>query len=202
MLKLSAVSIDFKSGDLDLRVKALELKKSNLKELFSASSEIIFLGTCNRVEIYSFGNVTSQDLLLKWIEACKLTEDESKQFRLFQGTEVVEHLFRVAASLESMVVGEAQILGQVKSCYEEASRMGTVGPVLHKLFQRTLRIAKRIRSETDVGRFPVSVPSIAVRLAEKVVGTMTDRVVLVVGLGEMGRLAAEYFSSTQPRELL
>ncbi len=201
-MKLLAVGLDFRSGDLDLRVKMLNLKKENLRLLYSEASELLFLGTCNRVELYCCGNLTAEEVLGRWARVCGIESELLPRFFVYEDLEVLKHLFRVTSSLESMVVGESQILGQVKQSYEEAARMGTVGAGLHKIFQRALRIAKKVRTETDVGRFPVSIPSIAVRLAEKVVGVMTSRRVFIAGLGEMGRLAAEYFASIGPCEIL
>jgi glutamyl-tRNA reductase len=103
--------------------------------------------------------------------------------------DAVRHMFRVSSSLDSMVLGEAQILGQVKDCYERARDLGLVDKHLHHLFQFAFRTAKRIRSDTHVGAGAVSVSSVAVRLAEQVLGDLKDRSVLVMGSGQMAELA-------------
>jgi glutamyl-tRNA reductase len=107
-------------------------------------------------------------------------------------SEAVLHAFRVAASLDSMVVGEPQILGQVKDAFAIAQACQTVGPALHRLWTKAFAIAKRVRSETDVARFAVSIPFAAVELAKKIFGGLEGRSVLLIGAGEMGELASRH----------
>ncbi|MFY9554793.1 MAG: glutamyl-tRNA reductase [Blastocatellia bacterium] len=102
----------------------------------------------------------------------------------------IKHLFRVASSLDSMVIGESQILGQVKEAYQHAIDAGTIGRVLSQLMHRTLSVAKLVRTETGIAHNPVSVSSVAVELAQKIFGELSDKTVLLVGAGEMGELAA------------
>jgi glutamyl-tRNA reductase len=103
--------------------------------------------------------------------------------------------------MESMVVGETQITGQIKRAYETASQKAWVGHNLHRCFQRAFKVAKRVRSETEVGRLAVSIPSIGVKLAEKVLGNLSSKTVAVLGLGEIGRIAAEHFQSLSPQKM-
>lgn len=105
-------------------------------------------------------------------------------------TDAIKHIFRVASSLDSMVIGESQILGQVKEAYQQAVEAGTVGRILSQLMHRTLNVAKRIRTETGISQNPVSISSVAVELARKIFGELSDKTVLLVGAGEMGELAA------------
>ena len=105
-------------------------------------------------------------------------------------TDAVKHLFRVASSLDSMVIGESQILGQVKEAYQQAVQAGTIGRILSQLMHRTLNVAKRVRTETGISQSPVSISSVAVELARKIFGDLVDKTVLLVGAGEMGEQAA------------
>ena len=105
-------------------------------------------------------------------------------------TDAVKHLFRVASSLDSMVIGESQILGQVKEAYQQAVQAGTIGRILSQLMHRTLNVAKRVRTETGISQSPVSISSVAVELARKIFGDLVDKTVLLVGAGELGEQAA------------
>ncbi len=196
--RLSIVGLDFQEASLDMRVKGLQTLIDLRSSILPSVAEFVEISTCNRVEIVSFDAGDSQRIINAWSDLVGSKE----AFVCYQDFDAVRHLFRVASSLESMVVGETQIIGQVKAAYERASESRSAGTILHRLFQRAFRVAKKIRSETEVGRFPVSIPSIAVKLAEKVVGDLSRKTVAVVGLGDMGRLAAEYFGSLQPQRLL
>src|ERR1035441_9194493 len=110
----------------------------------------------------------------------------------FREKDAVRHLFRVASSLDSMVVGEAQILGQVKEAYATARAVGAVRGQLDQLFSRAFAVAKRVRSETAVGSSSVSVASVAVELAKKIFGTLEGKTVFIVGAGKMSELAARH----------
>src|SRR6185437_1015238 len=102
----------------------------------------------------------------------------------YEGCDCAQHLFRVASGLDSMVVGETEILGQAKKAYAAARESGTAGPYLHRLFQRAFRVAKQVRSSTEITRGAVSVGSVAVDLAQKIFGKLSGRKVLIVGAGE------------------
>src|SRR5262249_8021441 len=106
--------------------------------------------------------------------------------------EAVRHAFRVATSLDSMVVGEPQILGQVKDAFALAQSAGTVGPILHSLMSQALAVAQRLRSEREVGRLGVSIPFAAVELARKIFGSLEGKSVLLIGAGEMAEVAARH----------
>lgn len=153
--------------------------------------EGLLLVTCNRTELYAVGaDAEATQAALKRVlcdhdrvAAATLWEQGYR----FGGATAIRHLFRVAASLDAMVVGESQILGQVKAAYRAACAVGTVGPLLHRVVQQALACAKRVRQTTEIGQRPVSVASIAVALAEQIVGEIPERKALVVGLGEMGQ---------------
>jgi glutamyl-tRNA reductase len=164
-----------------------------------AATEALFLSTCNRVEFYLLADDPEAALdrvrrLLQ--ERHRLKDAEiAKYFCRRDGVEAFRHLFRVAGSLDSMVVGEAQILGQVKDAYQAAVEANTAGPLLNGAFQRAFASAKRIRSQTDIARLPVSVSSVAVDLALKIFSRLEEHRALVLGAGEMSESAARHLVS-------
>jgi len=157
--------------------------------------EYYLLSTCNRVEIlFTCQNVErARTQVLEQLFAGALTQAELDQ-HIYQhlDEQAVEHLFLVAASLDSMIVGEAQILGQLKEAYRHASRKGCSGFVLNKLLHKSFSVAKRVRTETRIGASAVSISYAAVELARKIFGDLTGKKVMLVGAGEMAELAAEH----------
>src|ERR1044071_5721520 len=157
--------------------------------------EGLIVSTCNRVELLA-ASTAGADRGMNRLEefVCEFHQLPPNKLNghLYRhaDADAVKHLFRVASSLDSMVVGESQILGQVKEAYQHAVEAGTVGRVLSQLMHRTLSVAKRIRTETAVAHNPVSVSSVAVELARKIFQDLKDKTVLLVGAGEMGELAA------------
>jgi glutamyl-tRNA reductase len=158
-------------------------------------AEAMLLSTCNRVEVYGRGQDGVDAQALDWF--CGLgggparPEFEASVYRL-TGAAAIRHAFRVAASLESMVIGEPQILGQVKDAYQVAEETGTLGSTLNALRNRSLAAAKRARTETGIGRNAVSVSYVAVELARKIFGELKDKNILLVGAGKMSELAARH----------
>ena len=160
--------------------------------------EALLVSTCNRLEIFAIAETraAAQDLLETFgpvaapHAVCRFEE------------EALRHLFRVTASLDSMVVGEAQILGQVKDAALQAQRAGALGPELSQALARATTAAKRVRTETEIARGAVSVSSVAVQLAHKLLGNLEGRSVLLLGAGEMAQLAARELRSAGARELL
>lgn len=160
-----------------------------------ALDEALIVSTCNRVELIAStpaGPEQGMDSLAEFLSNYHKLLPGSLNGHLYRHCDAgaIKHLFRVAASLDSMVVGESQILGQVKEAYQHAVSAGTIGRVLSQLMHRTLSVAKRVRTETGVAQNPVSVSSVAVELARKIFEDLTDKTVLLVGAGEMGELAA------------
>jgi glutamyl-tRNA reductase len=158
-------------------------------------AEAMILSTCNRVELYGReGGASVGDTLAAFLwrfHGRAAAEIEPFVYRL-DGEQAVRHAFRVAASLDSMVLGEPQILGQVKEAYQSAEEAGTLGATLNALRNRSLAAAKRARSETGIGHNAVSVSYVAVELARKIFGELKDRHVLLVGAGKMSELAARH----------
>ena len=150
-------------------------------------AEALLLTTCNRVEVYgaSEKRVSTDEIarcLAREIE--KDAHQYAPAFYRYEDEKCVQHLFRVASGLDSMVVGESEILGQAKKAYEAARSSQTAGPYLHRLFQRAFRVAKQVRTHTDITRGAVSVGSVAVELAQRIFGKLSECKVLVLGAGE------------------
>lgn len=167
---------------------------ASLKSL-SGVEEVLYLATCNRVELVV--SVADEEQALKDLKDFLarnggLTEAQAKEcFYTYHGEEAVRHLFRVAASLDSMVMGEAQILGQVKDAYREALEKYATGVVLNRLMHCAFRAAKRVRSETGIAANPVSVSHAAVDLAKKIFGSLDGKKILLIGAGEMAELTGQ-----------
>jgi glutamyl-tRNA reductase len=165
-----------------------------LKEI-SGLREYYLLSTCNRVELLLVADRQSdiEDKISRFLFAGRIPHETARQYLyLLKGQEAVRHLFMVAASLDSMVVGEAQILGQLKEAYRYAARFGCTGPLLNKLLHKSFSVAKRVRTETAIGSSAVSISYAAVQLAKKIFGNLSNKKVLLIGAGEMAELAAEH----------
>jgi glutamyl-tRNA reductase len=158
--------------------------------------EALVLSTCNRVEIYGSSQrpVATKEV---WsaLGQSQVQLEETDVFYRYDGEACARHLFRVVAGLDSMVIGETEIFGQAKKAYETARTAGSAGPILHRLFQRAFRVAKEVRSSTDITRGAVSVGSVAVELAGRIFGDLRQRSVLVLGAGEMSERTARALSS-------
>ena len=157
--------------------------------------ESVLLTTCNRVEFYvvAEGDLADvQSRLIETISGMSAMDRASLEANSYtcQGDEAIRHLFRVAAGLDSMVLGESQILHQVKRSKEAAEDAGTIGSLLHRLFRRAIRLGKRARTETGINRHPVSMASIGVDCAERHLGTLAGKRALLVGAGKIASLAA------------
>lgn len=160
-------------------------------------SEAVIVSTCNRVEIVaasSFESETSLQKVCRFLHEFHHLPGLVYREHLYTHADklAVRHLFRVAASLDSMVLGESQVLGQVKTAYSKAQEVGTVGRVLNQLLNRTFNVAKRIRTETEIGSATTSVSSVAIELTKKIFDRLDNKRVLLVGAGEMTELAARY----------
>ncbi len=162
------------------------------------SCEIVLLSTCNRVELYATASddveLDRDDVAAFLAEQHHLRPDEVVDQMIYRvGSDAVTHLFTVAASLDSMVVGEAQILSQVKQAYDLACNSGSAGPLTHSVFQAANRAAKRVQQETSIHRRRVSVPSVAVgEVASEVFDTLSNKRVVLCGAGEMGEESLRY----------
>jgi glutamyl-tRNA reductase len=158
-------------------------------------AEALVLATCNRVEVYgaSEKRVSTDEIaqcLLQNGEVSDRGRNRALPFYRYEAEKCVQHLFRVASGLDSMVVGETEILGQTKRAYQSARTSGAVGPCLNRLFQRAFRVAKQVRTHTEITRGSVSVGSVAVDLAQKIFGELGNCRVLVLGAGETSERTA------------
>src|SRR6266705_1528155 len=156
-------------------------------------AEALLLTTCNRVEVYAVSDRrVSTDAIVRCLirKANSDPHQYAPPFYRYEANKCAHHLFRVASGLDSMVVGESEILGQAKKAYESARESGAVGPYLHRLFQRAFRVAKQVRTHTEIARGAVSVGSVAVDLAQRIFGKLTDCKVLVLGAGETSERTA------------
>ncbi|RMH42348.1 MAG: glutamyl-tRNA reductase [Gammaproteobacteria bacterium] len=165
--------------------------------------EAAILSTCNRTEIYVSGRLSSSWLLADWLEQFHGLSAGTLRGRLYchEGQQMVEHLYAVAAGLDSMVLGEPQILGQVKQAYQQAREVGAIGQILERLFQQTFAVAKKIRSETEIGASAVSVAYAAVSLAKQIFGALDETSALLVGAGETIELVAKHLATGGCRRL-
>jgi glutamyl-tRNA reductase len=159
--------------------------------------EAVILSTCNRVEFITCqepGHIGADLSLLRFLHEYFAIPADTVEPHLyeFRDREAIRHLFRVASSLDSMVVGEPQILGQVKESYTIAREVGAVANTLEPLLQRAFSVAKRVRTETQIGSSSVSIASVAVDLARKIFGSLQGKTVLLVGAGKMSELAARH----------
>lgn len=164
-------------------------------------SSLVVLSTCNRFECVTLAEDAGVSLKAHLIHATGGLLKES-DLRVYSGREAITHLFRVTSSLDSMIVGESQILGQVKSAYRTAIQADSVDKILHHLFQYSFRVAKTIRSETAVAEKGVSVSYVAVKLAEQIFDGLTGRKVLLIGSGEMAELALLHLRAYGCQEIL
>ena len=172
------------------------------------TTEAVLLSTCNRVELYAAAEdpdaPLSPNALAQHLADFHNVplEELSGQLVTLQHEDVVRHLFRVAASLDSMVVGESQILSQVKQAYELARQIGSTGPVTHGFFQAALRVARRVASETALHHHRVSIPSVAIAdFAARIFERFDDKQVLVIGAGEMAGETLQYLASAGARHI-
>jgi glutamyl-tRNA reductase len=161
-------------------------------------TEFLILETCNRVEIYGSAELSvPTDEILRCLKTHGGADgiENAEAFYRYDGEACAKHLFRVVAGLDSMVIGETEVLGQVKKAYASARESQGAGPLLHRLFQRAFRVAKQVRSNTDITRGAVSVGSVAVDLAVKIFGDLRKCSVLVLGAGENSERTARALSS-------
>jgi glutamyl-tRNA reductase len=200
-MALFAAGLSHKNAPVALR-EQLALDEDKLRELLRDAvaagtlREAVIVSTCNRVELYGVADAPGTARSAAFGRLCRHrgVDPATVEPLLYTHEEedAVRHAFRVAASLDSMMIGEPQILGQVKDAFALAQACETVGPALHTLFTQAFAVAKRVRTETEIARHAVSVSFAAVELAKKIFAGLTGRAVLLVGAGEMAELAAKH----------
>ena len=175
---------------------------SALHELtLGGASEAAILSTCNRTELYC--STDDPQKVLDWLSQYHHLEKDAIAPYIYTlpNDEAVKHAFRVASGLDSMVLGEPQILGQFKQSVKIAQDAGTLGTLLHKLFQRTFEVAKEVRTNTDIGANSISMAAAAVKLAQRIFGDISEQKVLFIGAGEMIELCADHFAAQKPKSM-
>jgi glutamyl-tRNA reductase len=197
-MTLALIGVNHKTAPIELRER-IAISRDDLAQVTRALasvpgvSECMIISTCNRVEILTALKSPAVDVS-RFLQSHFRLDGAVLKDHLYEhrDQEAVRHLFRVAASLDSMVVGEPQILGQVKEAFAAARSAGTVGGQLEHLLQSAFAAAKKIRSETEIGSNSVSIASVAVELARKIFGSLNGRTVFLVGAGKMSELAARH----------
>ena len=209
---LMIVGLNHTTAPVEVREK-LAFDPSALKESvlrlvsLPAIEEGVIVSTCNRVEVVA--TTRSEEEASRGVREFLLSQEAldsrvaaDHHFYTYLDGDAVRHLFRVAASLDSMVVGEPQILGQLKDSYLVARQAGAVGAVLHRLFHRSFAVAKRVRTETGIGSGSVSVSSIAVALARRIFDQLDHKTVLLIGSGKVGELVVRHLQRSGARSLM
>jgi glutamyl-tRNA reductase len=198
MPEILVVGISHHTAPLDVREKlstATEATAEELRQLLAGGdlAEGVLLSTCNRVELYAAAEdpVVAARKIRSYLESRAAPTAVSEFLFERWGEDAIRHAFRVASSLDSMVVGEPQILGQVKQAVQAAEAAGATGALLGRCMNRAFAVAKRVRSETDIAAGTVSVSSVAVELAEKIFGQLAGRRAMLLGAGEMSEAAAK-----------
>jgi len=170
----------------------------------SAIDEAAILSTCNRTEIYCNLNAADPTRPIDWFSGFHGCRDNELRNYLYThpGASAVKHVLRVASGLDSMVLGEPQVLGQLKQAYQTAIAAGSIGKLLNRLFQHSFKVAKDVRSNTMIGNHPVSVAYAAVRLARQIFGDLSRQTVLLIGAGETIELAAKHLHENGLRKMI
>jgi len=204
-----ALGLNHTTAPLDLRgrfafaVEQMGPTLSTLRDGFAPNSEVAILSTCNRTEIYCAGGEPQMQQTLAWLaQSGGVSADILKDhtYALLEA-DAARHAFRVASGLDSMVLGEPQILGQMKDAVRAASDAGALGTTLNQLFQRSFAVAKEVRSSTEIGAHSISMAAAAVRLASQLFEDLSEAKVLFVGAGEMIELCATHFAAKNPKAI-
>jgi glutamyl-tRNA reductase len=204
-----ALGLNHTTAPLDLRgrftytVEQMGSTIATLRHTFSPDSEVAILSTCNRTEIYCAGSEAQMQQTMTWLaKSGGVSADDLKghTYALLEA-DAARHAFRVASGLDSMVLGEPQILGQMKDAVRAASEAGALGTTLNQLFQRSFAVAKEVRSSTEIGAHSISMAAAAVRLASQLFEDLSETRVLFVGAGEMIELCATHFAAKNPKAI-
>jgi len=211
MLELVLIGLNHTTASIELRERvvfsdderALALKTLHCKQDIN---EIVFVSTCNRTEALVATNDFAAAVLIvkKYISQFKKIpiNQFEKSLYVYQGDAAARHIFRVAASLDSMMLGEPQILGQVKDAYRAAAQNRTSGVILNRLMHKAFFVAKRVRTETGIGGRAVSISYAAIELGKKIFGTLEGKKVLLIGAGEMAELAVEHLIRNLAKDII
>lgn len=211
-MSVFALGLNHTTAPLDLRGRfafTLEQLAPTLQEFRSrvqrkgGEPEVALLSTCNRTELYCAADPAMVTPAVDWLAGVGGVASQQLMHHAYvlEGGAAARHAFRVASGLDSMVLGEPQILGQMKQAVREASTAGTLGTTLHQMFQRSFAVAKDVRTSTEIGSHSISMAAAAVRLASQLFEDLNDTKVLFVGAGEMIELVATHFAARQPKAM-
>ena len=206
-MQLTVIGVNHQTAPLSIREKlafaAAELPDAVGSLIDSnAALEAVILSTCNRSEIYAVGGDAGQ--LARWLAAHKHTTPDALETLTFhyRDRDAIRHIYRVASGLDSLILGEPQILGQIKQAYRLARQAGTIGSVLERLFQQSFAVAKQIRHSTAIGANNVSVAAAGVKLTHRFFDDHNRRTALIIGAGETAQLVAKYLKDTDIKRLI
>lgn len=208
-MPLLLLGLNHRTAPIDVRER-LAISSSRLPETLPrlktelSLQELVVLSTCNRLEVYGLTDQPKSTLpaLTRWFQSQGPTPSLESHLYLHEDEKAIGHLFRVAAGLDSMVVGEQEILGQVKEAYKAAHASGTTGKLMNVLFQRSLYVGKRVRTETGLSSGAASVGSVAVAMAERIFGHLGESRVMILGAGKMAELTAKHLLSQKVHSIL
>jgi len=203
------LGLNHRTAPIDLRERfvfasdQLVLSLQGLRRSFATHKEVAILSTCNRTEIYCAGDEVQWPQTLTWLAETGKSQVDDLQAHIYrlEGGASARHAFRVASGLDSMVLGESQILGQFKDAVRLAADSGALGTTLNQLFQRSFAVAKEVRTSTDIGVHSISMAAASVRLASRIFENIKDTHVLFVGAGEMIELCVAHFATKSPRSI-
>jgi glutamyl-tRNA reductase len=207
-MKIFVAGLSYKTTPVEVREK-LAVHRSRLQcsgcrlKLRGGLDEVVLLSTCNRVEIYGVSPWIHGRVQQLFQELTNTDMDFTPHLYVKEGAEAAKHLFAVASGLDSLVIGETEITGQVKNAYQSAKEAGLVGKKMNRLFQTALSVVKKIRTNTGIGRGATSVGSVAVELAEKVFDTdLADKTVMILGAGKMGEACVKHLAKRGAQTVL
>ncbi|AMA72087.1 MULTISPECIES: glutamyl-tRNA reductase [Aneurinibacillus] len=210
-MHILTIGLNYRTAPVEIRERFAFAEQDRLKALTKLKNtksilECVIIGTCNRTEIYGVvdqlhtGRHFMKNYLSEWFGVPR--EEFIDHIYIKENDDAVQHLFRVACGLDSMVLGETQILGQVKDAFQLAQTNGATGIVFNKLFQQAITLAKRAHSETDINKNAVSTSYAAIELGKKVFGYFNDKTVLVLGAGKMSELTAKHLHANGAARVL
>ena len=208
-MTLFAFGINHKTAPVEIREKvafAPEKLQDALKELSHTANihEVAIVSTCNRTELYYGSDSADSQAIIDWFRQYHHldADDVDPYIYTHSDNQAVQHILRVASGLDSLVLGEPQILGQIKDAYSTASEAGTIGRQLNRLFQHTFLVAKQVRTDTAIGASPVSVAFAAVNLAKQIFADLSEHTALLIGAGDTIELVARHLNEQKVKNII
>ncbi|GAB6034045.1 glutamyl-tRNA reductase [Galenea microaerophila] len=207
-MKLIALGVNHETAPVEIREQVSFAADGKLKAAFEALqdeklvSECVILSTCNRTELYCTLKNNDENHLIEWLQNFFNIKDLKPYLYLHRDLAAVQHLMRVASGLNSLILGEPQILGQLKDAYSAAHQANSIHHTLENLFQHVFRTAKQVRTDTEIGNCPISVAFASVALAKQFFGNMQNQTALLIGAGETIELVARHLKEAQVERLI